>query len=92
LRRRREGIRPLPLRAMYSMNELAGAASMDRRTLKRMLDDCGVEFHPVGRVTFIRITELRDKASPIWEAIQTVQALMVDPDDPLQDPYSGPHL
>src|ERR1700679_1369173 len=72
----------LPLRAAYPLGELARAASMDYRTLRLLLVSSGVKLHPVGRITFFFITELRDKPLPPWEAIGTVQRL-ADHEDPL---------
>jgi hypothetical protein len=86
LRRGRQSVPHLPLRAMYSLGELARAASMDPRTLRRILADGGVEFHPVGRLTFVRITDLHEKAFPLWEAIQTVQTLTRGQGELLGDP------
>jgi hypothetical protein len=91
LRRGRQGVRSLPLRAMYSLGELARAASMDPRTLRRLLADGGVEFDLIGRVTFVRITELHEKAFSFWEAIQTVQTLASGQDDLLEDLDSTTH-
>ena len=91
MRRGRRGVQALPLRAMYSLAELARAASMDHRTLKRMFAAGGVELQTIGRITFVRITELQEKALPFWEAIQAVQTLLGDDlreeDGSTPDPY-----
>ena len=89
VRRGRKAVRALPLRAMYSLGELARASSMDRRLLKRLLVDAGVEPHTLGRLTFIRITDLHERAFPLWEAIQTVQTLATS--EALGEPFSSVH-
>jgi hypothetical protein len=90
MRRGKQAVRALPLRAMYALGELARAASMDPRTLRHMLAEGGVEFYGHGRITFVRITDLHEKAFPLWEAIQTVQTLLRDRDR-IEEPISALH-
>ena len=81
-RQLRESMRALPLKAAYTLTELATATSMERRTLKRLLDRADVEFVRSGRAIFVSISELEDKVRPLWEGIREVERLRQGVDDP----------
>ena len=69
------GMKQLPLRAMYTVGELARAASMDPRSLRTRLDDAGVRFFRTGRWWLVPLSELEQKVRPIWEGIQAAEAI-----------------
>jgi hypothetical protein len=69
----------LPLRRLYSISEFARAARMDRRRLRRLLEECGVELFPVGRRMSVPLSEIIAKLKPLWDSIRAYDALS-DPD------------
>jgi hypothetical protein len=68
-------MRNLPLKAMYTVGQLARAASMDRRALKHILEDNEVRFVRSGRWWFVSVSELERKVPPLWEGIKVVADL-----------------
>lgn len=65
----------LPLRVVYSVGELATAARMDRRKLLRILEKAGVQVLHVSRLRLIPLSELEQKARPLWDSIQAAEML-----------------
>jgi hypothetical protein len=74
-RRVRETLARLPIKAVYTIGELARASSIERRKLKRLLEREGVEFLRSGRISYVSISELEVKARPLWEGIKAAHAL-----------------
>jgi hypothetical protein len=73
-------MRTLPIKAAYTLTELARATSMERRALKRLLDRADIEFVRSGRVVYVSLSELEDKVRPIWRGIQAARVLRSDED------------
>jgi hypothetical protein len=71
----RPSLQNLPIRALYSIGELARASGIERRTLKRLLVAARVELMSTGRVSFVPLCELEVKVRPLWEAIKAAHAL-----------------
>ena len=71
----RESMAALPVRAVYTIGELARACAMDRRRLVRMLRKAGVQIFRVGAYWLVTLSELEKKASPLWEAIKAAEML-----------------
>jgi hypothetical protein len=71
----RNGMADLPLRAAYSIGELAGAARIERRRLARILEQAGVTFLMSGRVRLVSLSELERKVPPLWEGIKAAYTL-----------------
>jgi hypothetical protein len=70
-----EAMRKLPLKAMYTIGQLATAASMDRRALKIVLEENEVRFVRSGRWWFVSVSELERKVPPLWEGIKVLAEL-----------------
>jgi hypothetical protein len=68
-------VSPLPLRALYTVRELAQAASMSRERLIRLLERLGVEMMRSGKLWLVPLSEIEKKAWPFWESIQTAEVL-----------------
>jgi hypothetical protein len=65
----------LPLRAAYTLGELARASCIERRRLARILERAGVSFLMSGRVRLVSLSELERKVPPLWEGIKAAYAL-----------------
>jgi hypothetical protein len=65
----------LPLKAVYTVGQLARAASMKRGALLRVLQENEVRFLRSGRWWLVSISELERKVPPLWEGIKTVMDL-----------------
>jgi hypothetical protein len=63
----------VPLRAFYTVTELARAAGMSPYRFARLLEQGGVDFVKSGRVRLVSIADLRDHAHRVWEAIAEVE-------------------
>ena len=71
----------LPLRAVYPLGALAKAASMDRRTLRRVLDRSGVRCFETDTSVWIPLSELELKVPALWESIKAAEMLRRLTDD-----------
>jgi hypothetical protein len=71
----RVAVAPLPLQALYRVSELAAAASLSRARLLRVLRVAGVCTLRSGQLILVPLSELRAKAWPFWESIQTAEAM-----------------
>jgi hypothetical protein len=67
-------VKALPLRAMYSMAELAEASGVDRRRLLRALKKLGVPLLSVDRTYLVTLSDLEGSGRSVWTNIQVVQA------------------
>jgi hypothetical protein len=65
----------LPLRAAYPLRALANAASMDRRTLRRILDHGGVRCFKTETSVWVPLSELELKVPALWESIKAAEML-----------------
>jgi hypothetical protein len=74
-RRVHETLARLPIKALYTMGELARASSIERRRLRRLLEREGVELLVSGRISYIPLSELEVKVRPFWEGIKAAHAL-----------------
>ena len=70
-----DGVDGLPLRAAYSIGELARAARVDRRRLARVLEEAEVTFLMSGRVRLVSLSELERKVPTLWEGIKAAYAI-----------------
>ena len=68
-------ITALPVRVLYSVNELARAVGVDRRRLHRLLVACGVELLPLGSRVFVPLSEIATKLKPLWESIRAAESV-----------------
>ena len=64
------GMAELPLRAAYTV-----AARIERRRLRRALDEAGVIFLRSGRVNLVSLSELERKVPTLWEGIKAAYAI-----------------
>jgi hypothetical protein len=73
----------LAVRAAYPLGALAKAASMDRRTLRRVLDRAGVRRIESRSWVWIPLSELELKVPALWESIKAAEMLrrLVDDED-----------
>jgi hypothetical protein len=65
----------LPLRAAYPLCALAKAASMDRRTLRSILDRAGVRSFRTETSVWVPLSELELKVPALWESIKAAEML-----------------
>ena len=70
----RRPLEDLPLCAVYSLAQLASAARIERRRLRRILEEAGVSFLRSGRYWLVSVSEL-EKVPPLWEGIKATYAL-----------------
>lgn len=74
-RRVSDAMRRLPLKAMYTVGQLARAASMKRGALLHVFEENEVRFVRSGRWWFVSVSELERKVPPLWEGIKLVAEL-----------------
>ena len=79
-----------PLRPLYTISELARATGVERRRLRRMLDERGVEIFYVSGRPCVPLSELLAKLKPLWDSMDAAQPAPEegDPDDGL-DPFAS---
>jgi hypothetical protein len=65
----------LPLRRFYSVAELARKLHIDRRRMRRTLEELGVEFFPVGRRMCVPRSELVAKLKPLLDTDEAFEEL-----------------
>jgi hypothetical protein len=65
----------LPLRALYTLAELANAASPSRERLMRLFERLGVSLIRSGKIWLVPLSEIEKKAWPFWESIHTAEIL-----------------
>ena len=65
----------LALRAVYPLRVLARAASMDRRTLRRLLDRASVRCIESHSSVWIPLSELELKVPALWESVKAAEML-----------------
>jgi hypothetical protein len=65
----------LPLRALYTVGDLARAAGVQPRRMGRILEQAGVSFVWSGRARLVSLSELERKVPPLWEGIKAAYAL-----------------
>jgi hypothetical protein len=65
----------LTLRAAYPLRALAKAASMDRRTLRNILDREGVRCFRTETSVWVPLSELELKVPALWESIKAAEML-----------------
>jgi hypothetical protein len=67
----------LPVKALYSVGELALAAGVDRRHLHRLLLQSGVELIALESRLYVSLADLELKVRPLWEGIKAAHALVL---------------
>jgi hypothetical protein len=67
----------LPVKALYTVSELATAAGVDRRQLQRLLLESGVEFIALESRHYVSLADLELKVRPLWEGIKAAHALVL---------------
>ena len=67
----------LPVKALYTVSELATAAGVDRRQLQRLLLESGVEFIELESRHYVSLADLELKVRPLWEGIKAAHALVL---------------
>ena len=74
-RRVRETLARLPIKAVYTIGELARAASMDPRAMRTLLEAAGGRFFRPGRGWLVSLAELELKVRPLWDGIHAAESL-----------------
>ncbi len=69
------GMPDLPLRAAYSMAELARVSGIERRRLQQLLEEAGVTLLPCGRARLVSLSEIERKVPLLWEGIKAAYAI-----------------
>jgi hypothetical protein len=69
--RRRRGLR---IKAIYSVGELASAAGIERRHLRRLLEQAGVELMTLDKGYYVSLADLEMKVRSLWEGIKAAVA------------------
>ncbi len=67
------GIKPLPLKALYTVSELCDATGLSRARLNRLLRTCQVELFSRGRSVYVPLSEIRTRLEPLWREICEAQ-------------------
>jgi excisionase family DNA binding protein len=68
-------MKELPLRALYSVAELARAGGVERRKMRRLLQQAGVRVLRVGKLWCVSVSELEERVPTLWEGIRSVETL-----------------
>jgi hypothetical protein len=64
---------PLPIRALYTVPELAAAASMTRQRALRLFKRLGLSMIRSGRVWLVPLDELERKAPRFLNSVRTAE-------------------
>ena len=72
---RRRASPELRIKAIYSVGELARAAGVDRRYLRRFLAQAGVALMKLDKAYYVSLSDLELKVRPLWEGIKAAQVL-----------------
>jgi hypothetical protein len=75
MRRRAERTSALPIKAAYTVGELAAAAGMTWQSTERLLLTNGVQFERSGRAPYVPLAELEKKMPMFWESLKLVALL-----------------
>ena len=76
---------PVPLRAFYTIAELAKLAQVTRHTMVRLLQAHHIKFIRSGRAFFVPLCEIEEKMRPLWRSLCTSgEARRLRGEDPLQ--------
>ncbi len=62
-------MKPLPLKVLYTANELARSIGISKHMMFELVRMRGIFFYRLERATLIPLSEIRDKLEPVWEAI-----------------------
>jgi hypothetical protein len=65
----RSVVRGLPVKAAYTVTELAEASGIARRQMARILESAYVVFVRAGRTRLVSVAELERKLPSLWEGI-----------------------
>jgi hypothetical protein len=63
------------LQALYTVPELARAASLSRGRLLRLFEKLGICMMKSGTFWLVPLSELEKKAWPFWESVQAAEML-----------------
>ncbi len=78
------------LRPFYSIRELARASRIERRQLRRMLVERGVELFYVGRRPYVPLSEIVAKLKPLWDSMGAASSAPEEGDaEDALDPYGS---
>jgi hypothetical protein len=70
-----DALADLSLRAAYPLGALAKVASMDPRTLRRLLDRASVRCIESHSSVWVPLSELEMKVPALWESIKAAEML-----------------
>ena len=73
----RKSMQALKVQAIYSVAELAKAAGVPWRRLKRVLDGYDVTFLRAGKSFYVPLSELERKVRPLWAGIVEAEHVRV---------------
>ncbi len=62
-------MRPLQLKALYTVVELARSIAISKHVFYRLVRMQGIFVYRVGAMTLIPLTEIKEKLVPVWDAI-----------------------
>jgi hypothetical protein len=62
-------MKPLPLKVLYTVNELARSIGITKHTMLELVRMQGILSYRLERVTLVPLSEIRDKLEPVWDAI-----------------------
>jgi hypothetical protein len=65
----RAPVEPIPIKALYSVGDLAKGLSLPWRKVKKLLADCGVKFMRCDRSWLVPLTEIEENAPALWDKI-----------------------
>ena len=67
-------VQPLPLRALYTVGELARAVGVSRYMMTRLLRAKGVELLRSGRRLIVPLCEIEEKLPLLWRSVLLAEA------------------
>jgi hypothetical protein len=79
----------LPVRAFYSVAELARAGNVPTYRLLRLLRRNGVTFLRSGRAFYVTIDEIRTRIPPLWNSLRVAEELRDARPDPILSRRAG---
>ena len=75
MRKRAERAAPLPIKAMYTVGEIAAAAGLTWQSTERLLLTNGVQFDRSGRAPYVPLAEIEKKMPQLWESLKSAAVL-----------------
>jgi hypothetical protein len=63
----------LKLRGIYNVGEVARAARVDRRKLRRLFVQANVPVFRIGKLWCVLLSEIETRAPSVWQAVLSME-------------------